>query len=58
MALDFGPGKEFLFAAIVCGVILLVAQIMGFSLGILATILTVVIVVCMIVWVLKVLGIL
>ena len=57
MAFDVA-GKEFLVTAIVCGVILLVAGLMNFTLGVLATILTVVIVVCLIAWGLKVLGIL
>jgi hypothetical protein len=57
MAFDFA-GKEFLVAAILCAVIILVAQVMGFALGILGTILMVVIVVCLIAWALKMLGIL
>lgn len=52
MALDV-KGKEFLVGAILCGVILLAAQLMSFPLGILGTILTVVIVVLLIAWILK-----
>jgi hypothetical protein len=58
MALNVGPGGEFLAAAIVIGVILLVAQIFSFPLGMLGTILMVAAVVLLIAWVLKLVGIL
>jgi len=58
MALDFGPGKGYLVAAIVLGIIILLCAFFGVALGILNIVLTVAIVILMIAWGLKVLEIL
>jgi len=58
MALDLGPGSNYLIAAIVLGVILLLCAFFGVSLGILAQVLTVAVVVLVVAWALKLFGIL
>lgn len=58
MALDLGPGGQFLLAAIVLGVILLLCTFFGVALGILTQVITVAIVILMVAWALKLFGIL
>jgi hypothetical protein len=58
MALDLGPGQGYLVGAIVIGIVLLVAGMFGFALGLLGQILTVVAVILVIAWALKLTGLL
>lgn len=56
MALDLGAGSGFLVAAIVIGIVIIVAGVFGFALGLLGQILTIVAVILVIAWALKLFG--
>lgn len=58
MALNLGPGQEYVISAIVIGVILLACQLAGLSLGALGNILYAAAIVLLVVWALTLFGIL